>query len=268
MKLEISAIGAAVAAALFASACVEDVPVPNDSRAQVWAPTVKSSYPDWQPPVSMPQGNADYEDAFAPASQSGEIVYREGSFIAPPSMNDAPEEAAPAEPQAQEPALDPSAAFTRIDVNSADGYPVNGAALEEKIVFDYLGRVNKEIRINVFVAADAPAAKLERLLQECRKQDLKNVFLLRENEFKPIASALESKPAAPRRTVYVVDPEGQATEYVVQQNDSLSLIAQKVYHDGALWGILANANKALLKGGPDKLRPGMKLKVPAIKVAR
>lgn len=267
MKFEIPALGfVAAAAALFASACVEDVPVPNDSRAQVWAPTVKNSYPDWQPPAAMPQGNADYEEAFAPAAQTGEIVYREDRFIAPPSMN--AQQATPAVQPQQEPLPDVAAAFTRIDVTAADGYPVNGTLLSEERVLEYLDRVDKEIRINVFVARTAPKEKLGRLLQECRARGLKNVFLLREGEFAPVRSAAQAQPRAPRRTVYVVDPEGPVTEYVVAKDESLSLIAQKVYHDGALWGILANANKSLLKGGPDKLRPGMKLKVPSIKVAR
>ncbi len=57
-----------------------------------------------------------------------------------------------------------------------------------------------------------------------------------------------------------------ATEeiYTVQKGDSLSLIAKKFYKDGRKYHRILKANNDVLKGNPNRLRPGMKLRIPAL----
>lgn len=67
-----------------------------------------------------------------------------------------------------------------------------------------------------------------------------------------------------KETVVAVEkvvPAG--TEYTVVKGDTLSLISQKVYKDGRKWNRILKANDALLKGNANKLKPGMKLVIPA-----
>jgi len=51
------------------------------------------------------------------------------------------------------------------------------------------------------------------------------------------------------------------TEYTVQKNDTLQKISLKVYGTTKKWQTLYNENKDVLKG-PDKLYPGLVIKVP------
>ena len=59
-------------------------------------------------------------------------------------------------------------------------------------------------------------------------------------------------------------PEEKFEEYTVVAGDTLSKIAQKVYHDGRLYNRIFKANEDVLKGDPNKLRIGMKLRIPAL----
>jgi len=52
------------------------------------------------------------------------------------------------------------------------------------------------------------------------------------------------------------------TEYTVQKNDTLQKISQKLYGTTKKWLTIYNENKDVLKG-PDKVYPGLKLKVPS-----
>ncbi len=56
----------------------------------------------------------------------------------------------------------------------------------------------------------------------------------------------------------------QGDTYTVQKGDTLSLIAKKVYKDGRKYHRILKANEAVLKGNPNRLKPGMKLVVPAL----
>lgn len=62
---------AALALSFCLNACVtdeaQDVPVPDDAKAQEWAPKIKSSCPGWQPPKEMPSGNRNYSSQFTVA---------------------------------------------------------------------------------------------------------------------------------------------------------------------------------------------------------
>ena len=51
-------------AAMFALvSCASNVPPPEDENAEAWTPGIQSSYPDWQPPEEMPDGNPAYAEA-------------------------------------------------------------------------------------------------------------------------------------------------------------------------------------------------------------
>ena len=58
---------------------------------------------------------------------------------------------------------------------------------------------------------------------------------------------------------------GETKTHIVKKGETLSSIAQKEYRNGHLWGILFRANRELLKGNANLIRPGMKITVPAIR---
>jgi nucleoid-associated protein YgaU len=71
----------------------------------------------------------------------------------------------------------------------------------------------------------------------------------------PVAGEInESKP--------VLAQAGAEQEYKVQENDTLQKIAQKFYGTMHKWTRIYEANKDQLKG-PDKIKPGQVLKIPA-----
>ena len=55
---------ASFAAMLALVSCASNVPPPEDEDAEAWTPGIQSSYPDWQPPEEMPEGNPAYAEAF------------------------------------------------------------------------------------------------------------------------------------------------------------------------------------------------------------
>jgi len=60
------------------------------------------------------------------------------------------------------------------------------------------------------------------------------------------------------------EAEGAYTLYTVKKNDTLQKISHKFYGTTRRWKFLYNHNKDVLKS-PDKLYPGVKIKVPALK---
>lgn len=62
------------------------------------------------------------------------------------------------------------------------------------------------------------------------------------------------KPAAPAKPRFPL-------EYVVQEGDSLSVVAKRFYGRSSLYGRIFDANRALLRT-PDELKPGMRLLIP------
>ncbi|MHC4415314.1 MAG: LysM peptidoglycan-binding domain-containing protein [Planctomycetota bacterium] len=63
-------------------------------------------------------------------------------------------------------------------------------------------------------------------------------------------------------------PDGGAgIVYTVQAGDTLTKIARAYYSDTGRWGIIFAANRATIGQDPDRLKVGMKLKIPAGAVA-
>lgn len=57
-------------------------------------------------------------------------------------------------------------------------------------------------------------------------------------------------------------PEPERIEHVVQKNDSLWKIAAAFYGDGTKWTVIRDANRDLVGGDGERLRPGMTLVIP------
>ena len=79
------------------------------------------------------------------------------------------------------------------------------------------------------------------------------------------AAPVEKAEAAPAEQAEAAPaPAEKYEEYTVVEGDTLSKIAQKVYHDGRLYNRIFKANEEVLKGDPNKLRIGTKLRIPAL----
>lgn len=78
------------------------------------------------------------------------------------------------------------------------------------------------------------------------------------------APAEKAETAPAEKAEAAPAPEEKFEEYTVVEGDTLSKIAQKVYHDGRLYNRIFKANEDVLKGDPNKLRIGTKLRIPAL----
>jgi nucleoid-associated protein YgaU len=56
--------------------------------------------------------------------------------------------------------------------------------------------------------------------------------------------------------------EASGKTYTVQQGDTLYGISQRVYGAGSKWESILKNNRALLRGDPKRLAPGMVLQIP------
>jgi nucleoid-associated protein YgaU len=74
----------------------------------------------------------------------------------------------------------------------------------------------------------------------------------------PSPASLPAAGATP--TVASADTGG--SEYEVASGDTLAIIADKQYGDGTQWRRIYDANKDAIGSDPDKLKIGMKLKIP------
>ncbi len=74
--------------------------------------------------------------------------------------------------------------------------------------------------------------------------------------------SLAADVKAPAAEAAAPAAEVDFTEYEVVKGDSLSVIAKKVYKDGRLYYPILKANEAVLKGNPNRIYPGMKLRIP------
>jgi nucleoid-associated protein YgaU len=64
--------------------------------------------------------------------------------------------------------------------------------------------------------------------------------------------------------ITVATPEPEATYYTVQRGDTLSKIAREHYGDASKHAVIFESNRPMLKD-PDKIYPGQKLRLPALK---
>ena len=293
-------------AAMFALvSCASNVPPPEDEKAEAWTPGIQSSYPDWQPPEEMPDGNPAYAEAFGePRPVDGKeetvavvVVETETTETAPvKKIDETPEAAKPKtqeQPQPVETKPAAPAKFMRVDVfpveAGVDGvYAVNGERVNTaalKTALKDAGKANKDIAVIVYGRTDSTVADLNAVVDYCkeagitklnvmtnddimeqRKAEVRAQKGIKDEPAKKDTNAGASKEAAkPAREKLAVDPDQPSTEYIVKEGDSLSAIAKALYHDGTAWEIIFDANKELLNGKPNFLKPKMKLVIPAVK---
>ena len=293
-------------AAMFALvSCASNVPPPEDEKAEAWTPGIQSSYPDWQPPEEMPDGNPAYAEAFGePRPVDGKepvavVAASETTETAPVKKVDETPEAAKPQPKVQDQQPQPvevkpaaPAKFMRVDVFPAEAgvdgvYAVNGERVntaELKTALKDAGKLNKDIAVIVYGRTDSKVADLNAVVDYCKAAGITKLNVMTNDDImaqrraevraqkgikdEPAKeqTAVASKEAAkPVREKLAVDPDQPATEYIVKDGDSLSSIAKALYHDGTEWEIIFDANKELLNGKPNFLKPKMKLVIPAVK---
>ena len=297
--------------------CASDVPPPDDENAEAWTPGIQSSYPDWQPPEAMPDGNPAYAEAFGeprPVENDEPVavvaVEDETVVVAKPvkKIDETPVAAKPQEtkPQVQEVKPQPvetkpaaPAKFMRVDVfpaeDGVDGiYAVNGERVNTaalKTALNDAGKANKDIAVIVYGRTNSTVADLNAVVDYCKAAGITKLNVMTNDDIMAqrraevraqkgikdepakttttdqakTAAADQAKTTAKAREKLVVDPDQPSTEYVVKDGDSLSVIAKALYHDGTAWEIIFDANKELLNGKPNFLKPKMKLVIPAVK---
>ena len=306
--------------------CTTDVPPPDDENAEVWTPGIQSSYPDWQPPEEMPEGNPAYEEAFGeprPVDGKAAVAGDDSAASSEPVKKVDPTTAA-SQPQGKKPQdkkpqektearvqeLTPveqtveakpaaPAKFMRVDVfpetAGVDGvYAVNGKRVNTSALKSALGEAvgtNKDIVVIVYGRPDSTVADLNAAVDCCRAAGITKLNVMTNEDIMEqhksdvrAARGAKNEPAADAgktdagktaeadaskknaaREKLVVDDSQPSTEYVVKKDDSLSSIAKALYHDGAEWPIIFNANKETLNGNPNRLKVGTKLVIPAVK---
>jgi len=296
MKTLLSAVSFAALLALVS--CASDVPPPDDENAEAWTPGIQSSYPDWQPPEEMPDGNPAYAEAFGePRPVDGKeavavVVTEDDAAVAPVKKVDetAASTPQPVEQKSVEQKSAVPAKFMRVDVfpleTGVDGvYAVNGErvnASELKTSLNEACKANKDIAVILYARPESASADLDAAVASCKAAGIEKINVMtnddilaqRRAEVRAAKGIKDAEPAAkdakqqnPREKL-VVDDTQPSTEYVVKDGDSLSSIAKALYHDGTAWEIIFDANKELLNGKPNFLKIGMKLVIPAVKKAQ
>ena len=292
-------------AAMFALvSCASNVPPPEDEKAEAWTPGIQNSYPDWQPPEEMPDGNPAYAEAFGePRPVDGKetvavVVATETVETAPvKKVDETPEAAKPktqAQPQPVETKPAAPAKFMRVDVFPAEAgvdgvYAVNGERVNTaalKTALNDAGKANKDIAVIVYGRSNSTVADLNAVVDYCKAAGITKLNVMTNDDImaqrraevraqkgikdepakEQKADAAKTAAAAkPVREKLAADPSQPSTEYIVKDGDSLSTIAKALYHDGTAWEIIFDANKELLNGKPNFLKPKMKLVIPAVK---
>lgn len=77
-----------------------------------------------------------------------------------------------------------------------------------------------------------------------------------------LASPVASPSAVAISTATAVADASSGETYEIQSGDTLLTVAEQVYGDATQWRKIYDANKDVIGPDPDKLKVGMKLKVP------
>ena len=183
--------------------CYSDVPPPDDENAEAWTPGIQSSYPDWQPPEAMPDGNPAYAEAFGeprPVENDEPVAVvaaKDETAVSEPvkKVDETPVAAKPQEtkPQVQEVKPQPvetkpsaPAKFMRVDVfpaeDGVDGiYAVNGERMNTaalKNVLNETGKTNKEIVVILFGRPNSASADLDSAVEYCKAAGLDKINVM------------------------------------------------------------------------------------------
>ena len=184
--------------------CASDVPPPDDENAEAWTPGIQSSYPDWQPPEEMPDGNPAYAEAFGePRPVDGKepvavvAAKEDKAAVAAPvkKVDETPAAAKPQDKKQQVQEVKPQpvetkpaapAKFMRVDVFPAeDGvegvYAVNGERVNTaalKSTLNETGKTNKDIAVILYGRPNSASADLNAAVDLCKAAGLEKINVM------------------------------------------------------------------------------------------
>lgn len=138
------------------------------------------------------------------------------------------------------------------------------AAQKRRLIEDLIRKAKMSFAASVSEQSPEMGKKLQALEEENRRLKV-SLREVRENLAKRIAGE-RPREASPRdKSSAAVQPAGSisppATVYCVQEGDTLSLIAGKVYDNPRKWKVILDANSATLPS-PDRLKSGQILTIP------
>ena len=231
------------------AACRSDVPPPDDENAEAWTPGIQSSYPDWQPPEAMPDGNPAYAEAFGeprPVENDEPVAVvaaKDETAVSEPvkKVDETPVAAKPQEtkPQVQEVKPQPvetkpsaPAKFMRVDVfpaeDGVDGiYAVNGERVNTaalKNMLNETGKTNKEIVVILFGRPNSASADLDSAVDYCKAAGLDKINVMTNED------VMEQRKAEVRAAKGIKD-EPAKTAAVDQAKTSTAKVREKLVVD-------------------------------------
>ncbi len=255
----------AAGSVLLLAACqtAQDVPVPEDEQAKEWAGPIKAAYPDWQPTLDAPKGNAEYDAAFNAAPVT--LAFDPAEKVDLAAAEDQTE-------KAQYPILyAPCPDKVRLDVAENGDFLVNGSVLPAEIVEKYLNKIvavhkEKSAAIIFIQSGKVPMDKANALLEICRKAKVASVTFAEAQKKAEAKKPAAAKPAKKKAVKMVIDTAKPGTAYMIQKNDTLGGLARKYYGKASLAHLIFEHNRKTIKD-IHKIQPGMKIVIPALKEA-
>ncbi len=292
-----------VSSILLLVSCASDRPAPDDADAREWTPTLKKAHSDWQPTKDVPVGNSEYEEALLKNKNDNskndterEIKdSAEGiSSVSEENKQEKQQEKTVVEQEKEQteknivPANNASANYALINIDDDKSLLVlNGVEKSDEEIDGFLVEHLKEhadFSLIIYFEENA-RERLQTFVERVKKLGVKNINAMSRSDLMiaqlnavakkegmpPIdshngTSIGSQNGSTPKKISYSVDKTVEESTYVVEKGDTLSLIAKKIYHDGALWPAIFDANKETLKNDPHHIGVGVKLKIPALKI--
>ena len=198
---------ASFAAMLVLVSCASNVPPPEDEDAEAWTPGIQSSYPDWQPPEEMPEGNPAYAEAFgeprpvegqdgAPAVIAAEEKTSASGTAPVKKVDETPEASKPkqqaqAQPQPVETKKPAGPAkFMRVDVFPVEAgvegvYAVNGERVDSAALKSSLndaGKANKDIAVILYGRPHSAESDLNAAIEWCKAAGIEKINVMTNDD--------------------------------------------------------------------------------------
>jgi LysM repeat protein len=145
---------------------------------------------------------------------------------------------------------------TDLDIKGNQGYLL-GTPKEEAQKEKRLGDTRKFTIIEIEFGAHQPQELLEEKKEEASLEEIALEEEIKKEEVKEEVEVVEPEEISS-------SPEISYNYYTVQKDDTLQKISYKFYGTTKKWKLLYEENKDILKS-PDKIYPGMKLKIPILK---
>ena len=197
---------ASFAAMLALVSCASNVPPPDDEDAEAWTPGIQSSYPDWQPPEEMPEGNPAYAEAFgeprpvegkdaavavvaaeekSSASESAPVKKVSDDAQAASASKTKPVEAKPVETKPAVPAK-----FMRLDVFPAEAgvdgvYAVNGERVNASALKKSLNdavKANKDFAVILYARPKSAESDMNAAIDWCKAAGITKINVMTNDD--------------------------------------------------------------------------------------